>query len=410
MANPAPDRTGDSEVLPDVTLLPSSGTELGPALDTTQLGTTNPANRTLLPALAPAEATVEGYDLLGELGRGGMGVVYRARQRALNRMVALKMVLSGVHAGAEDLARFRAEAEVVARLQHPNIVQIYEIGEEAGRPYLALELVDGGTLQKKLAGTPQPTRTAAHLVEILARAIHVAHQRGVIHRDLKPGNVLLAVPLEDDSGTTDEDGAQVAALYGVPKVTDFGLAKRLGHESQHTRTGEILGTPWYMAPEQARGKAFEAGRAADVWALGAILYDMLTGRPPFKGVNELRNPSAGAPRGPGAARAPAAALAEGPRADLFEVPGEGAAPALRHRARPGRRSAPPPQWGNGPRAVGSRVGARVALGEAQPGPRRPAPGADSWRRARVLAPLRTLPFTGPHHGPRRRGATGRDTG
>jgi hypothetical protein len=227
--------------------------------------------------------TVEGYDLLEELGRGGMGVVYKARQRALNRLVALKMVLAGAHAGPEELLRFRAEAEVVARLQHPNVVQIYEIGEEAGQPYLALELVTGGTLQKKLAGTPQPTRAAAHLVELLARAIHFAHQQGVVHRDLKPGNVLLAVPPEDESAVRDPDSAQVAALYGVPKVSDFGLAKRMEDDAQHTRTGEILGTPWYMAPEQAGGKAFAAGPGADVWALGAILYDMLTGRPPFKG-------------------------------------------------------------------------------------------------------------------------------
>jgi serine/threonine protein kinase len=287
MAEPAPDRTNDSHSLPDATVTPGVRDGYGP--DETQVRTIPTGNRALVPPglIPPPEETgVAGYELLDELGRGGMGVVYKARQRALNRLVALKMVLAGAHAAPEDLLRFRAEAEVVAKLQHPNIVQIYEIGEQFGRPYLALELVGGGTLQKKLAGTPQPFRPAAYLVELLARAIHFAHQRGVIHRDLKPGNVLLAVPLEDGSSLSDPDGAQVAALYGIPKVTDFGLAKRLG-EDQHTRTGEILGTPWYMAPEQARGQAFAAGPATDVWALGAILYDMLTGRPPFKGATSF---------------------------------------------------------------------------------------------------------------------------
>jgi tetratricopeptide (TPR) repeat protein len=193
-----------------------------------------------------------------------MGVVYKARQKGLKRLVALKMIRSGAHAGPEELARFRREAEAVARLKHPHIVQVYDIREQDGCPCFALELVEGPSLQQKLAGTPQPARPAAEMVETLARAVHHAHERGIIHRDLKPSNVLL---------TAD----------GVPKVTDFGLAKLQGADAVDTPTDAILGTPSYMAPEQAGGRAREAGPAADVYALGAILYDLLTGRPPFQG-------------------------------------------------------------------------------------------------------------------------------
>jgi WD40 repeat protein/predicted Ser/Thr protein kinase len=203
---------------------------------------------------------VPGYEVLGELGRGGMGVVYKARQVRLGRVVALKVLLAGGHAGAQDLARFRAEASAAARLQHPNVVQVYEVGEEGGRPYLALEYVDGGSLAEKLRGTPLPAREAAQLAETLARAVHAAHRHGIVHRDLKPANVLL---------TAD----------GTPKIVDFGLAKRLDGTTLHTQTGAVLGTPDFMAPEQAEGKA--TGPAADVHALGALLYQMLTGRPPF---------------------------------------------------------------------------------------------------------------------------------
>jgi sugar lactone lactonase YvrE len=208
------------------------------------------------------------YELLDEVGRGGMGVVFRARQVSLNRIVALKMILAGEFSGPEDRARFRAEAESAARLQHPNVVLIYEVGEHDGRPFLSLEFVDGGSLQEKLTGTPWLARDAAQLVEMLARAIHAAHQRGVVHRDLKPANVLL---------TGD----------GVPKITDFGLARRLPEEQMpgpaqdcRTRTGAILGTPAYMSPEQAASES--VGPPADIYALGAILYELLVGRPPFQ--------------------------------------------------------------------------------------------------------------------------------
>jgi WD40 repeat protein/serine/threonine protein kinase len=227
----------------------------------------NPATQALPPPTGNAVA-VAGYEILEELGRGGMGVVYKARHLRLNRVVALKMVLAGAHAGADRLARFKTEAEAAARLQHANIVQIYEVGEQDGRPFLALEYVEGGSLAQKLDGTPQPPRAAAELVETLARTMQAAHDRGVIHRDLKPANVLL---------TAD----------GTPKIADFGLAKQLDVDAGHTPSGAILGTPGYMGPEQARGHTGAIGPPADVYGLGAILYECLTGRPPFKGATTL---------------------------------------------------------------------------------------------------------------------------
>jgi WD40 repeat protein/serine/threonine protein kinase len=229
------------------------------------------------PAVAgPPRPEVPGYEILGELGRGGMGVVYRALQAKLNRLVALKMILAGGHAGEQELRRFRAEAEAVARLQHPNVVQIYEVGEQDGLPYFSLEFCPGGSLEKKLAGTPLPPREAAALTETLARAVHAAHQRGIVHRDLKPANVLLTSPT--DAGLP----AGGRPSWGTPKITDFGLAKKLDDAAGPTASGAIMGTPSYMAPEQAGGQGKQVGPAADVYALGAILYQLLTGRPPFK--------------------------------------------------------------------------------------------------------------------------------
>jgi serine/threonine-protein kinase len=234
-------------------------------------GPSRSAAATLAPASppgAPAWPQVPGYEVLGELGRGGMGVVYQARQAGLNRLVALKVIRAGPHAGGPELARFKAEAEAVARLQHPNVVSIYEVGEHGGLPFFSLEFCPGGSLAAKLAGTPLTPQEAARLIEALARAVHAAHEAGVIHRDLKPANVLLAAD-------------------GTPKVTDFGLAKKLGDAAGQTATGAILGTPSYMAPEQAGGLGKHVGPAADVYALGANLYEMLTGRPPFKAATAL---------------------------------------------------------------------------------------------------------------------------
>jgi hypothetical protein len=219
---------------------------------------------------------IPGYVVQGILGHGGMATVFKARQLSLDRLVALKMIQAGPIARPQEISRFRTEAAAIAQFQHPNIVQIYEVGEHNGLPFLALELVQGPTLAKHLSRTPQPARAAAELVEILARGVAVAHERGIIHRDLKPGNVLLA-----PSPTAGE------SPYGIPKIADFGLAKRMDDDSSLTRTGDFIGTASYVAPEQARGQTREIGPAVDTYALGAILYEMLTGRPPFLGPSVL---------------------------------------------------------------------------------------------------------------------------
>jgi serine/threonine protein kinase/WD40 repeat protein len=228
------------------------------------------------------QPTIPNYEILSQLGRGGMGVIYKARQVGLKRMVALKVILAGIHAAPSERARFRTEAEAAARLCHPNIVQIYEVGAHNGLPYLALEFMERGSLAPCLAGKPLAPRHAAELIETLARAVQAAHDQGIIHRDLKPANVLLATPPPAaDSGTAVPAG--VVALLGVPKITDFGLAKFHTDDGSQTTSGTILGTPNYMAPEQAEGNTKHVGPAADIYALGAILYEALTGKPPFVG-------------------------------------------------------------------------------------------------------------------------------
>lgn len=217
---------------------------------------------------SPELPLVAGYMTLRVLGHGGMGVVYLAKQKGLGRLVALKMLIAGAHASQTRLARFEVEAQAVAHLQHPNIVQIYEIGTHDGLPFFSLEYVDGGNLADKVDGKPQPPAEAAQTIEVLALAMAYAHQNGIIHRDLKPVNVLL---------TKD----------GLPKITDFGLAKRLEGDSTQTRSGDVMGTPSYMSPEQALGNVKAVGPLVDVYALGAILYEMLTGRPPFVGASVL---------------------------------------------------------------------------------------------------------------------------
>src|SRR6266849_2123444 len=203
---------------------------------------------------------IPGFEILGELGRGGMGIVYQARQAGLNRTAAIKMILAGDLAKPEELARFRTEAEAIGRLQHPNIVAIYEVGEQNGRPYLCMEYVDGGSLAQKLTGAPQPARPAALLVETLAGAMHYAHQQSIVHRDLKPANILLQTKSETRNSKSEDKDTSAISDFGFrisdfdPKITDFGLAKILAEgPGSQTRTGAILGTPSYMAPEQAGG-------------------------------------------------------------------------------------------------------------------------------------------------------------
>ncbi len=220
------------------------------------------ATSAVLPASEPPR--VRGYDVQAVLGHGGMGIVYKAWHMRLNRPVALKMLINGAFARPSELERFLREAQAVAGLRHPNIVLVHDVGDVDGRPYFTMEYVEAGSLSQKIAGMPQPAGQAAALVAVLAHATHVAHRGGIVHRDLKPANILL---------TAD----------GTPKITDFGLARRLEAGGELTQSGAMLGTPSYMAPEQAKGKRDAIGPATDVYARGAILYELLTGRPPFRG-------------------------------------------------------------------------------------------------------------------------------
>ena len=290
--HPKPGRHDDGEALLDLLELWEERYRAGENASPETMGVTEPmqveALRALIArqtrfyarlqcAVTPSDAAASGdeplpsfpnHETLEKIGQGGMGVVYKARDQKLGRVVAIKTIAHGQNATADQRERFRAEAQAVARLRHPNIIAIHAIGEHEKRPYLSLEYAEGGSLSQKMAKGRTPARDAAELVEKLARAVDAAHGAGIVHRDLKPSNVLLTAE-------------------GVPKVSDFGLAKLLDAGSARTLSGQVLGSPSYMAPEQAEGRSKQVGPAADIYALGAILYQALPGKPPFLGESQL---------------------------------------------------------------------------------------------------------------------------
>src|SRR5437773_1302238 len=242
-----------------------AGDSLGPLANEIEEKETTPLPRDRTPA-RPAEVLMDfgDYELLEEIGRGGQGVVYRVRQKSLNRTVALKVIGPGQWATQAHLKRFRLEAEAAASLDHPRIVPIYEVGEREGSCYFSMKFIVGGQLDEAVRRTPMPIRQTAEFIAKLARPVHPAHEHGILHRDIKPGNILIDAE-------------------GEPHLTDFGLARLVETESTLTRTMEVLGTPSYMAPEQARGQNEQLTRTTDVYGLGAVFYQLLTGHPPFAG-------------------------------------------------------------------------------------------------------------------------------